>query len=62
MQPSLFNLASDINEKNNLYDNEIIIGNELLNDLEDYLDYVETSFPAINQNYDPNVKIESKVY
>ena len=60
MRPSLFNLDSDINEKNNLYDNETIIGNELLNELENYLKNVNASFPLINPNYDPNIKANMK--
>ena len=55
MQPSLFNLASDINEKNNLFNNKTILGNELLNELENYLINVNASFPLINPSYDPNI-------
>lgn len=59
-QPSLFNLNLDINEEINLFNNKPTLGNSLINELENYLEQVNASFPIINPNYDKNAKINMK--
>ena len=48
-------------EINNLFNIKPTLGNDLINELENYLKKVNALFPTINPNYDKNAKINLKI-